>query len=45
MAVTSLMDKQSGARAEASQKRINEFLNTKTNIISEKELYVRLKGR
>lgn len=32
-------------RAEASQKRINEFLSTKTNIISEKELDVELKGK
>lgn len=32
-------------RAEASQKRINEFLRTKTNIISEKELVHEIKGK
>ncbi len=32
-------------RAEASQKRINEFLKTKTNIISEKELVREIEGR
>jgi ATP-binding cassette subfamily B protein len=32
-------------RAEASQKRINEFLNTKTNIISEKELVRDIRGK
>lgn len=32
-------------RAEASQKRINEFLNTKTNIVSEKELNRELEGK
>jgi len=32
-------------RAEASQKRINEFLNTKTNVISEKELVQEIKGK
>jgi ATP-binding cassette subfamily B protein len=32
-------------RAEASQKRINEFLNTKTNIVSEKELMREINGK
>jgi ATP-binding cassette, subfamily B, multidrug efflux pump len=32
-------------RAEASQKRINEFLNTKTNIVSEKDLVCEIKGK
>lgn len=32
-------------RAEASQKRINEFLKTKTNIISEKELTHEIEGK
>jgi ATP-binding cassette, subfamily B, multidrug efflux pump len=32
-------------RAEASQKRINEFLNTKTNIISAKELVREINGQ
>jgi ATP-binding cassette, subfamily B, multidrug efflux pump len=32
-------------RAEASQKRINEFLNTKTNIHSEKNLVKEIKGK
>lgn len=32
-------------RAEASQKRINEFLKTKTNIISEKELVREIQGK
>lgn len=32
-------------RAEASQKRINEFLNTKTNIISEKNIERELGGK
>jgi len=32
-------------RAEASQKRINEFLNTKTDIVSEKELTKELMGK
>jgi len=32
-------------RAEASQKRINEFLNTKSNIVSEKELVQEIKGQ
>jgi ATP-binding cassette subfamily B multidrug efflux pump len=32
-------------RAEASQKRINEFLNTKTNIVSEKELEKDIEGK
>lgn len=32
-------------RAEASQKRINEFLNTKTNIISEKQLVRDIQGK
>ncbi len=32
-------------RAEASQKRINEFLHTKTNIISEKELTRDIQGK
>lgn len=32
-------------RAEASQKRINEFLKTKTNIISEKELVQEISGK
>ncbi len=32
-------------RAEASQKRINEFLKTKTNIISEKNLQRDIKGK
>ncbi len=32
-------------RAEASQKRINEFLQTKTNIISEKELATEIRGK
>ena len=32
-------------RAEVSQKRINEFLKTKTNIISEKELVQDIKGK
>lgn len=32
-------------RAEASQKRINEFLNTKTNIFSEKELVREVRGK
>jgi ATP-binding cassette, subfamily B, multidrug efflux pump len=32
-------------RAEASQKRINEFLQTKTNIISEKELVRDIQGK
>ncbi len=32
-------------RAEASQKRINEFLKTKTDIISEKNLVRELKGK
>jgi len=32
-------------RAEASQKRINEFLRTKTNIISEKNLIREIDGR
>lgn len=31
-------------RAEASQKRINEFLNTKTSIVSEKELVREIQG-
>jgi ATP-binding cassette subfamily B protein len=32
-------------RAEVSQKRINEFLKTQTNIISEKELVHNIKGK
>jgi ATP-binding cassette subfamily B multidrug efflux pump len=32
-------------RAEASQKRINEFLKTKTDIISEKDLVREIKGK
>ena len=32
-------------RAEASQKRINEFLNTKTNIVSEKDLVREINGQ
>lgn len=32
-------------RAEASQKRINEFLKTKTNIVSEKELVQEISGK
>lgn len=32
-------------RAEASQKRINEFLKTKTNIISEKDISREIQGR
>lgn len=32
-------------RAEASQKRINEFLKTKTNIVSEKELAQEISGK
>lgn len=32
-------------RAEASQKRINEFLKTKTNIVSEKELEHEISGK
>jgi len=32
-------------RAEASQKRINEFLNTKTNVVSEKELVRAIEGK
>lgn len=32
-------------RAEASQKRINEFLETRTNIVSEKELVHEIKGK
>jgi len=32
-------------RAEASQKRINEFLNTKTNIVSEEELVRDIQGK
>ncbi len=32
-------------RAEASQKRINEFLSTKTNIISEKDLVREIDGK
>ncbi|MCZ8214752.1 MAG: ABC transporter transmembrane domain-containing protein, partial [Cyclobacteriaceae bacterium] len=32
-------------RAEASQKRINEFLNTKTNIVSEKNIERELGGK
>lgn len=32
-------------RAAASQKRINEFLKTKTDIISEKNLIIELKGK
>lgn len=32
-------------RAEASQKRINEFLKTKTNILSEKELVREIQGK
>jgi ATP-binding cassette, subfamily B, multidrug efflux pump len=32
-------------RAEASQKRINEFLKTKTNIVSEKELVREISGK
>jgi ATP-binding cassette subfamily B protein len=32
-------------RAEISQKRINEFLRTKTNIISEKDLHHPIKGK
>src|SRR5688572_8590117 len=32
-------------RAEVSQKRINEFLKTKTNIVSEKELIHNIKGK
>lgn len=32
-------------RAEASQKRINEFLNTHTNIVSEKNLVREIKGK
>lgn len=32
-------------RAEASQKRINEFLNTKTNIISEKNIEREISGK
>jgi ATP-binding cassette subfamily B multidrug efflux pump len=32
-------------RAEASQKRINEFLNTKTDIVSEKSLVKELAGK
>ena len=32
-------------RAEASQKRINEFLNTKTDIVSEKELVHDIQGK
>jgi ATP-binding cassette subfamily B protein len=32
-------------RAEASQKRINEFLNTKTDIVSEKELLTEIEGK
>jgi ATP-binding cassette subfamily B protein len=32
-------------RAEASQKRINEFLRTQTNIVSEKELVNEIRGK
>jgi ATP-binding cassette subfamily B multidrug efflux pump len=32
-------------RAEASQKRINEFLKTKTNILSEKEIVREIQGK
>ncbi len=32
-------------RAEASQKRINEFLQTKTDIVSEKNLQLEIKGK
>jgi ATP-binding cassette subfamily B multidrug efflux pump len=32
-------------RAEASQKRINEFLNTKTNIVSEENLVRQIEGK
>ncbi|HZY78311.1 MAG TPA: ABC transporter ATP-binding protein [Cyclobacteriaceae bacterium] len=32
-------------RAEASQKRINEFLNTKTNIVSEEKLLSDIEGK
>lgn len=32
-------------RAEASQKRINEFLRTKTNIVSEKDLVCQIAGK
>ncbi len=32
-------------RAEASQKRINEFLKTKTDIVSEKNLEISIKGK
>ncbi|MBK8289643.1 MAG: ABC transporter ATP-binding protein [Flammeovirgaceae bacterium] len=32
-------------RAEASQKRINEFLNVKTDILSEKNLVTEIKGK
>ncbi|HTE31757.1 MAG TPA: ABC transporter ATP-binding protein [Chryseolinea sp.] len=32
-------------RAEASQKRINEFLHTKTNIVSEKDLVCEIQGK
>jgi ATP-binding cassette, subfamily B, multidrug efflux pump len=32
-------------RAEASQKRINEFLQTKTDIVSEKDLQLEIKGK
>jgi ATP-binding cassette subfamily B protein len=32
-------------RAEVSQKRINEFLNTKTNLLSEKELTREIEGK
>ena len=32
-------------RAEASQKRINEFLNTKTNIVSEEKLVRQIEGK
>ncbi|MEM6735356.1 MAG: ABC transporter ATP-binding protein [Bacteroidota bacterium] len=32
-------------RAAASQRRINEFLNTKTDIISERDLKIELKGK
>lgn len=32
-------------RAEASQKRINEFLKTTTNIVSEKELVTEIQGK
>lgn len=33
------------SRAEASQKRINEFLNTKNNIVSEKNLVQEIQGK